>query len=103
MFKYILLCSLLGLSVGCAQGLMKVSDDQAYVCLGDKDVKVGDRVTLYKQVCKGAGGKTEDSAGCEMVKKSGATVLETLNDHYSVIKVDSGVEFVEGTIVEKDL
>jgi hypothetical protein len=42
---------------GCAHSTMrgtvamKISDREAHVCLGDKEVQVGDPVTLFKNVC----------------------------------------------------
>ncbi len=86
---------------GCAHTMMrgsvamKVSPQEAHVCLGDKEVRAGDRVGLFKNVCRGKG------AMCEKVRLGEGEVTKTLNDHYSVIKVQPGVAFEEGTIVEK--
>ena len=80
---------------------MKVDPDEAHVCLGKDEVKVGDRVALFTQQCepslkeKGGGGK------CKKIKVGEGRVTELLNEHYSVIKTEPGVQFQEGTVVEK--
>ena len=96
--------------VGCAHGLMrgsvamKTSDNEAHVCLGDKEVKVGDRVNAFTNYCpsKGGGRAGEGGGGtCEKRSLGDGTVTALLNQHYSVVKFDDGVKFDEGTIVEK--
>ena len=94
------------LLVGCAHTTMrgsvamKTSDDEAHVCLGDREVKAGDRVALYRNVCS-SGREKADSSPCEKKRLGEGTVERTLNQHYSVVKVDPGVSFEEGTLVEK--
>ena len=85
---------------------MKGSDQEAHVCLGDGEVKAGDKVALFKNVCTGGSGGPArvgetSGGGCTKVKLGEGVVERTLNEHYSVVKVDSGVPFEEGTIVEK--
>ena len=36
---------------------MKGDNQEAHVCMGDKEVKAGDRVALFKNVCAARGGK----------------------------------------------
>lgn len=84
---------------------MKTSDSEAHVCLGKGEVKAGDRLTLYKNVCttKGGGGRGEggNNGGSCQIKELGMGSVQTiLNDHYSVVKFDQGVQFEEGTFVE---
>lgn len=101
------LITLILVSSGCAHQqmrgsvVMKISDDEAHVCLGDHEVFAGDRVVLFKNVCSKGGKARDSSAGCEKVKLGNGIVARVLNEHYSVIKVDEGVEFEEGAIVEK--
>ena len=93
---------------GCAHSIMrgsvamKASDNEAHVCLGDKEVKAGDRVALFKNQCTRSGGKVGASDPCHKVRTGEGTVERTLNEHYSLVKVDPGVTFEEGTIVEKE-
>lgn len=95
---------------GCAHSLMrgtvamKTSNDEGHVCLGKGEVKTGDRVTIFKNVCTGKGAKEQFSGttgSCEMEQKGMGTVKSIINDHYSVVKFDPGVSFEEGTMVEK--
>jgi hypothetical protein len=82
---------------------MKVSDDEAHVCLGDKEVKVGDKVELFKNICTSPkAARAGDAAGCRREKLGEGAVTRTLNDHYSIVKVNPGVAFEEGNIVEKE-
>lgn len=83
---------------------MKTSPDEAHVCLGQGEVKAGDRVDVYKNVCTGQGLNSQIStvtALCEKKLMGMGTVKEIINGHYSVVKFDSGVQFGEGTLVER--
>lgn len=82
---------------------LKENNQEAHVCLGDKEVKAGDRVALFKNQCTGtsSGKSGNDGPVCKKVKLGEGVVTKTLNEHYSNIRVDSGVSFDEGTIVEK--
>jgi hypothetical protein len=96
--------------VGCAHSMMrgsvamKMSDNEAHVCLGNKEVKVGDRVTALKNYCSASGAARKEgaSAVCEKRILGEGTVTSLLNQHYSLVKFDDGVKFNEGTIVEKN-
>lgn len=97
---------------GCAQALaktppnraavvMKVGDTEAHVCMGRGEVRPGDRVALFENICqlpkqpgKGIG------PWCTKRKTGEGTVTRAINEHYSVIEVDPGSTFREGTIVE---
>lgn len=83
---------------------MKTGENEAHVCLGKGEVKAGDRVAVYRNVCvaKGGGTRTSGPAGsCEKKEVGMGSVLEVLNDHYSVVKFDAGVQPEEGLVVEK--
>jgi hypothetical protein len=93
---------------GCAHNAMrgsvamKTSEDEAHVCLGDNEVKAGDKVSLFKNVCTGKGGKATEGGGvCEKKYLGDGEITQLLNQHYSVMKVAKGVTFDEGTIVER--
>jgi hypothetical protein len=47
------------------------------------------------------GGKPGPSGSCENIRLGQGTVERTLNEHYSLVKMDPVVKFEEGTIVEK--
>ena len=98
-----------GLS-GCAHSAMqgsvamKTSENEAHVCMGKGEVAAGDRVTLYRNACVGkarAISGTGSEGSCEKKEIGMGSVKEVLNDHYSVVRFDQGVQFEEGTFVEK--
>lgn len=85
---------------------MKVSEDEAHVCLGRGEVEEGDKVALFRNDCSrgkspGFGKGTTAFRSCEKIKIGEGTVTKVLNEHYSVVKISPGVRFEEGTIVEK--
>ncbi len=86
--------------------VMKDENQEAHVCLGDNEVKPGDRVGLYKNVClppKEAAKLSDPTfGGCKMVKLGDGRVVQSLNEHYSIVKVDPGVDFKEGSWVQKE-
>jgi hypothetical protein len=84
---------------------MKVSPQEAHVCLGKNEVKVGDRVVAFRNECKPKPGLEASERGgviCGLQRLGGGTVVSLLNDHYSTVKFDKGVKFEEGTVVEKE-
>jgi hypothetical protein len=83
---------------------MKVSDTDAHVCLGNNEVKVGDKVQAFNNVCpKDTNGRGRNAAveTCKKDPIGSGIVTAILNEHYSVVSFDQGVKFTEGTIVEK--
>lgn len=80
---------------------MKASDTEAHVCLGNSEVKPGDKVALFRNECTGTGGREGRGRSCQKVRLGTGEVTRLLNEHYSVVKVDSGVKFEEGAIVER--
>jgi hypothetical protein len=105
--KILLAVLAIGTLAGCAHGnmrgsvAMKASEDEAHVCLGDNEVKPGDKVALFSSVCAARGRAQESGPACEKKYLGDGQVTRILNQHYSVIKVAQGVKFDEGTIVEK--
>lgn len=82
---------------------MKTAENQAHVCLGEGEVKAGDRVALFRNACTPKGGRGADGGGggCQKTRIGEGKVLENLNEHYSLVQFDEGVKFEEGTFVEK--
>jgi hypothetical protein len=85
---------------------MKVSEQEAHVCMGVGEVKAGDRVALYRDNCDRSGLPSKGVSGfsevkCNRVRLGEGQVVRTLNEHYSVVEIDPGVEFEEGVTVEK--
>lgn len=77
---------------------MKIDPVLIQVNLGEREVSVGDRVAIFKRTCTG-GGKTPL---CKKERVGGGSVARVLNDHYSEIKLDSGVHASEGYLVERE-
>lgn len=107
LIKIVIGASILTLSA-CSTGVkrgsvvMKVSDEEAHVGIGKNEVKPGDHLQLYNNVCTGGGGK--DRAGdriCRKVSQGHGEVVEVLNDDYSVVKFPPGTKFTEGDTLEK--
>lgn len=97
---------------GCAHQIMrgsvvmKIDDQTAHVCLGKGEVEVGDRVAVYESRCgRGSGGVYTNAPypwDCQLVRVGDGRVIETLNDHYSVVRLGPGVAAREGQIIEKE-
>lgn len=78
--------------------VMKISDTQAHVCMGNNEVAVGDRVRLVKHECSGSKPAVHR---CKPVVIAEGKVTEVLNEHYSVVDFPQGTVFTEGESVEK--
>ncbi|MDP7320955.1 MAG: hypothetical protein QF441_10125 [Bacteriovoracaceae bacterium] len=83
---------------------MKTDNKTAHVCLGNNDVKVGDKLDFYSNHCTGyVGGRDEggDVRECKMKVLGTGTVTKLLNSHYSEVKTDGSFKLAEGTLVQK--
>ena len=102
-----LLGLLVGLSVtGCSaihRGVvaMKVSDTVAHVCLNKDEVRLGDSVKLYRNVCSTRVLSKHVLTKCEKRLLGTGSVTEILNEHYSVVSVPAGTDLKEGDFVER--
>lgn len=76
--------------------VMKISDTEAHVCMGKGEVREGDRVDLYSDVCKPDGIRVS----CRRASAGSGTVEKVLDDHYSVVRFTPGTRFEEGDTVE---
>ncbi len=92
---------------GCAHTMMrgtvamKVSDTQAHVCLGNDQVKEGDKVKFLVNQCTSTGASRTGIDRCKLIQLGEGTVTQLLNEHYSVVTAAPGVKLEEGTLVEK--
>jgi hypothetical protein len=82
--------------------VMKVSDTDAHVCLGDREVNVGEPVRLYRNVCTDKAQAKEAGlpAHCRKEAIAKGEVTQLLNEHYSVVRFPAGTAFSEGDTVE---
>lgn len=111
MRPYILIALLFPL--GCTQALAKsppnraavvmmLGEAEAHVCMGQGEVRPGDRVVLFENDCQPRTPESKvTTASCRRRRTGEATVTRVLNKHYSVIEADPGSTLREGTIVEK--
>jgi hypothetical protein len=93
------------LFVGCAPSVhrtvgMKISERIAHVSLGENEVKPGDEITLYRNICSELTSKDPRRSNCERTKIGKGVITELLNNHYSVAKFPEDVFFREGDLVE---
>lgn len=95
------------LASGCAHSshvrgsvALKHSAQEADVCIGSNEIKEGDKVALFRNKCTGSNAKGIQRT-CEKVKLGEGTVSHVIDEHYSTIKIEPGVSFEEGTVVEK--
>lgn len=92
---------------GHTRGTVVLSDDgkEAHVCLGEKEVKVGDKVDVFEAVCKKEQVALIRSpryqTKCERVARGQAEVVEVSDEHYSKVKAFGDLSLEEGQIVEK--
>lgn len=104
--KFFVLTMALGFLSACAHTTMrgsvamKINEREAHVCMNQNEVKVGDKVTLYRNQCS-AKGKSGDGV-CQKQKLGQGEVTQILNDHYSLVRFQEGVKFDEGSFVEKE-
>ncbi len=77
---------------------MKTTDSVAHVSI--HDVKAGDSVVLYRNVCTGGGGGPGESKKCTREKISDGKITNVLSEHYSEVEFPVGVKFAEGDFVE---
>ena len=86
---------------------MKTDKKTAHVCLGNNDVKLGDKIDFYSNQCTGYtdGGRRDERGGdtreCKMKILGTGTVTKLLNNHYSEVKTDGSFKLSEGTLVQK--
>lgn len=82
---------------------MKISESEAHVCMGNNEVKVGDKVNVFKNNCnKDFSSETSTyKTSCKKELVGQGEVTSLVNEHYSVVKFEKGVKFEEGTVIEK--
>lgn len=76
---------------------VKINHALVEVNLGDRDVSVGDRVAVYKKTCPGGRGQI-----CTKERVGAGTVARVLDDQYSEVNLDPGVQVREGYTIERE-
>lgn len=101
-------CSTRGPHEGVHRGsvVMKMPNGEAHLCLGNTEVKEGDKVNLIRHECRvKVNGKRSEGADsvCTPVNLGSGTVIKVYNTDYSVAKFPESLIFSEGDTVEKNL
>lgn len=113
--KKLSLFSFLGLVatlVGCAHGhsrgtvVFKDNEKEGHVCIGHDEVKPGDIVKVYKNICKSNvvnGGERgiRRAATCEKQFKGEGKIEDFSNEHFAKIQALGDLNLEQGLIVEK--
>ncbi len=92
---------------GCASSVqrgvvaMKISDREAHVGIGAKEIAVGEHIELYRNECDSSAGEKRAKGACRKVPGGHGTVTEILNDDYAVVQFPEGTKFSEGDTMEK--
>ena len=84
--------------------VMKMQNGEAHVCLGNSQVKTGDAVTLVRHECKAQKLGSRSGASefnCSPVVLGTGVVSKVYDEHYSVVKFPTELNFKEGDLVEK--
>lgn len=84
------------------------SEEEAHVCLGEKEIKPGDRLSVYESVCKSE--ISDDGprvairrTTCERIARGEVEVVENSGSHFSKVRALSGLKLKEGFILEKKI
>lgn len=86
--------------------VMKISEQEAHVCLGNGEVHEGSELQLYRNDCKGSRGGAhgahlvEPTDTCKRALVATGRISRVLNEHYSVAQFPAGTSFQEGDTVE---
>ena len=80
--------------------IMKLDATHAHVGLGAHEVAVGDPVIVRHHFCTPDASKGKNAEKCENRVVARGTVIEVINEQYSVVEIPHG-ELEEGDTVEK--
>lgn len=83
------------------------SPQEAHVCLGQTEIKPGDKLAVYESVCKSemdlGERKPIKKTTCDKVPRGQAEVTESLGEHFAKVRSLGDLKFKEGFIVEKTM
>ncbi len=106
----ILIGVLLVALVGCSTSkkpevAMKIDDKVAHVSFAPNTLKTGDRIKIVREQCTVplTTRRSRNKPECKETMIGKGYLVEVLNDHYGVAKLDVAVQFKEGDKVLKDI
>ena len=79
---------------------MKIDDRTAHVCVRKVEVRVGDRMGLYRNQCTRTP-PPRPHVHCDMTLVGEGTLTELLNEHYAILVFDKPTDYREGDLIEK--
>jgi len=83
---------------------MKLDDKKAHICLGNNDVKLGDKVEFFQNQCSDIRIGTKEGGDikeCRLQKVGQGNITKLLNSHYSEVETDGTFKIKEGGLVQK--
>ncbi|MBK26986.1 MAG: hypothetical protein CME70_23485 [Halobacteriovorax sp.] len=81
---------------------MKVDNKTAHVCLGENEVKKGDKISFYYQSCDRPDPEDPGLKGlCTLEQIGTGKITRTFNNHYSEVTTDGSFKFSKGTLIQK--
>ena len=96
--------------VGCSttrkpEVAMKIDDNVAHVSFAPDTLKTGDKIKIVREQCAVPPTtlRSRNKPGCKETMLGKGYLVEVLNDHYGVAKLDAPVQFKEGDKVLKDI
>ncbi|MBK24526.1 MAG: hypothetical protein CME70_11080 [Halobacteriovorax sp.] len=80
--------------------VMKMSEKDAHICLGNNEVDVGNSIIFYNNDCNQYDNSIEGLGGlCKLIEIGKGRVESIINSHYSLVKTDGSFQFKEGDLV----
>lgn len=105
--KFCLSLVMMSLIIGCthmhSRGtvVLSHSNNEVDICIGNTEVKVGDKLNFYQTSCVSTGTGRNYKRNCTKLKIGEGEVISTLDEHFSTARLSSEFKVTESTIVEK--
>ena len=84
---------------------MKINDSTAHICVNNDEVRPGDGIVLFRNVCETGElkhyGIKHSRTYCQKKEIGRGIITQLLNDHYAVAEFSPAIAFKEGDMVEK--
>ncbi|OQW53837.1 MAG: hypothetical protein A4S09_06370 [Proteobacteria bacterium SG_bin7] len=77
---------------------MKESDTLVHVSI--HDVKIGDKVALFHNICERTDGPKGGGRMCKRQEIAPGTITKVFNEHYSLVEFPAGTKVSEGDFIE---
>lgn len=81
--------------------VLKHSNSEVDICIGNKEIKIGDKLNFYQTDCVMTGTGRSSKRSCSKTKIGEGEVISTQDEHFSTVKLGSEFNVTAGTVVEK--